>query len=76
MLSADIEFDATQAALTVNFVTSTGTVTTVGQANGSGKAKATLVGVQSGPQYIQVLVSPTAGSMTTNGDYKLNITLM
>jgi len=75
-LSADIEFDATQAALTVNFVTSTGTVTTVGQANGSGKAKATLVGVQSGPQYIQVLVSPTAGSMTTNGDYKLNITLM
>jgi len=75
-LEADIEFDPAQAVLTVNFVTSTGTVTTVGQANGSGKAKATLVGVQSGPQYIQVLVAPTAGSQQTNGDYKLNITLM
>jgi len=75
-LVADIEFDTTQASLTVNLVTSNGMTTVPGQANGAGKAKATLVGVQSGPQYIQVLVSPTAGSMTTNGDYKLNITLM
>lgn len=75
-LEADIDFDTTQAPLTVNFLTSTGTTTTVGQANGAGKAKATLVGVQSGPQYIQVLVSPTAGSATTNGNYKLTITLM
>ena len=75
-LEADIDFDPNQAVLTVNLITSTGTTTVPGQANGSGKAKATLVGVQSGPQYIQVLVSPTAGSLQTNGDYKLTITLM
>ncbi|MEO6771980.1 MAG: hypothetical protein ABI467_03045 [Kofleriaceae bacterium] len=75
-LEADIDFDPSQAALTVNLISSSGVTTAPGQPNGSGKAKAALVGTQSGMQYVQVLVSPTAGSMTTNGNYKLTLTLM
>jgi hypothetical protein len=75
-LEADIEFDAAQAPLTVNMITSSGTTTKAGMANGAGKATATIVGIQSGAQYVQVLVSPTAGSMTTNGNYKLTLSLM
>ena len=75
-LEADIDFDPNQATLTVNIISSAGTTTVPGQPNGSGKAKAALANVQSGPQYVQVLVSPTAGSLTTNGNYKLTLTLM
>ena len=75
-LEADIDFDPNQATLTVNIISSAGTTTVPGQPNGSGKAKAALANVQSGPQYVQVLVSPTAGTLTTNGNYKLTLTLM
>jgi hypothetical protein len=75
-LEADIDFDPNQATLTVNLISSGGTTTVPGQPNGSGKAKAALVGTQSGAQYVQVLVAPTAGTLTTNGNYKLTLTLM
>lgn len=75
-LEADIDFDPNQATLTVNLISAAGTTTVPGQPNGSGKAKAALVGTQSGSQYVQVLVAPTAGTLTTNGNYKLTLTLM
>lgn len=75
-LEADIDYDPSQAQLTVNIVTAQGVTTVAGAQNGSGKAKAALANVQSGAQYVQVLVAPTAGSMTTNGNYKLTLTLM
>jgi hypothetical protein len=76
-LEADIDFDPNQATLTVNIVGSPAGNTLVGGSpNGSGKAKAALAGIPSGPQYVQVLVSPTAGTLTTNGNYKLTLTLM
>jgi hypothetical protein len=74
-LQADLDFDPSQATLTVNLISSGGITTVPGQPNGSGMAKAALVGTQSGPQYVQVLVSPTAGTLTTNGNYKLTLTL-
>lgn len=75
-LEADIDFDPSQATLTVNIVNMSGATTGIGQANGDGKAKAALAQLPSGPQYVQVLVSPTAGTLTTNGNYKLTLKLM
>jgi hypothetical protein len=76
-LTAAIDFDPNQATLTVNIVGSPAGNTLVGGSpNGSGMAKASLATLPSGPQYIQVLVSPTAGTLTTNGNYKLTLTLM
>ena len=75
-LEADIDFDPNQATLTVNIISMSGVTTGIGQANGEGKAKAALAQLPSGPQYVQVLVSPTAGTLTTNGNYKLTLTLM
>ncbi|MEO8840713.1 MAG: hypothetical protein ABI591_08135 [Kofleriaceae bacterium] len=77
-LQAAITFDANQAVLNVNILNSSGTIIANSQANGTGMAKASLVPVPSGgpPTYVQVLVSPTSTTLMTNGNYKLDLSLM
>jgi hypothetical protein len=77
-LTAAITFDPNQAVLNVNILNSTGTIIVPSQANGDGMAKASLVGVPTGgpPTYVQVLVSPTSTTLMTNGNYKLDLSLM
>ena len=77
-LQAAITFDANQAILNVNILNSTGTIIVPSQANGDGMAKATLVGPQTGgaATYIQVIVAPTETTLMTNGNYKLDLSLM
>jgi hypothetical protein len=77
-LLADITFDANQAVLNVNILNSSGSIIANSQANGDGMAKAVLVGVPTGgpPTYVQVLVSPTSTTLMTNGNYKLDLSLM
>lgn len=78
-LAAEVEFDANQAVLQVNIINaSTGQPVVSGAANGQGKNKVALANVPTGagPTYVQVIVSPTGGgSLTTNGNYKLTMTL-
>jgi hypothetical protein len=77
-LQAAITFDANQAILNVNILNASGTVIVPSQANGDGMAKATLVDVPmgGGPTYIQVQVAPTETTLMTNGNYKLDLSLM
>ena len=77
-LQAAITFDPSQAVLNVNILNQSGAIIVPSQANGDGMAKASLVNVPTGggPTYIQVLVSPTSTTLMTNGNYKLDLTLM
>lgn len=78
-LEADLEFDPNQAVLQVNIISeSTGQPIVSGTANGEGKNKVALANVPTGAgaTYVQVIVSPTGGgTLTTNGNYKLILTL-
>ncbi|MEO8553066.1 MAG: hypothetical protein ABI678_24000 [Kofleriaceae bacterium] len=78
-LSAEIEFDPNQAVLQVNVINGTTMQPIVsGSPNGEGKNKVALANVPTGggPTYVQVIVSPVGGgSLTTNGNYKLTLTL-
>ena len=74
-IGAALTYDPNQAVLIVNILNSSGAVIAQSQANGSGMAKANLVGTAAGQTYVQVSVSPTSTTITTNGNYQLDITL-
>ena len=77
-LQAAIMFDTTQAILVVNVLNASGATIANSLPNGDGMAKAALVNVPfgGGPTYVQVSVSPTDTTHTTNGTYKLDLSLM
>jgi hypothetical protein len=77
-LQAAITFDPNQAILNVNILNSSGAIIVPSQANGDGMAKATLVGPMTGggATYIQIVVAPTETTLMTNGNYKLDMSLM
>jgi hypothetical protein len=75
-MGAALTYDPNQAVLIVNLLNSTGAVIAQSQANGTGMAKANLAAdTPAGQTYVQVSVSPTSTTITTNGNYQLEITL-
>lgn len=75
-LTAALTFDPNQAVLIVNFLGENGMVIVNSQPNGNGMAKAALATIPTNgpPTYVQISVAPSQ-TLTTNGDYKLDLTM-